>query len=103
MVPFDSFGDAMAFGLEAALADGIVKKLLSPIAWPLPQHFREIRPACPDGMSLLVAMVAEPSLESFKALLGTARHDHAGAADRATRPARCRSTNIPGTTRPCRC
>ncbi len=70
VVTFDSFADAMAFGHEAALADGIVKKLLSPIAWPLPQHFREIRPACPDGMSLLVAMVAEPSLESFKALLG---------------------------------
>ena len=71
VVTFDSFADAMAFGHEAALADGIVKKLLSPIAWPLPQSFREIRPACPDGMSLLVAMVAEPSLESFKALLGT--------------------------------
>ncbi len=70
VIPFDSFADAMAFGQEAALADGIVKKLLSPIAWPLPQHFREIRTACPDGMSLLVAMVAEPSLESFKALLG---------------------------------
>jgi len=70
VVAFDTFDTAMAFGHEAALADGIVKKLLTPIAWPLPRYFREIAPACPDGMSLLVAMVAEPSLESFKALLG---------------------------------
>ncbi len=70
VVAFGTFAAAMAFGHEAALADGIVKKLLAPIAWPLPRYFREIAPACPDGMSLLVAMVAEPSLESFKALLG---------------------------------
>ena len=70
IVAFESFGDAMAFGSDAALTDGIVKKLLSAIAWPLPSFFREVRDACPDGQAVLIAMVAAPSLESFKALLG---------------------------------
>ena len=69
LVAFASFEEAMAFGHEAALADGIVKKLLSPIAWPLPSYFAEVRGACPEGQAVLVAMVAEASLESFKALL----------------------------------
>ena len=72
IVAFDDFAGAMAFGHAAALADGIVKKLLSPIAWPLPSYFAEVRSACPEGKAVLVAMVAEQSLESFKALLGAA-------------------------------
>lgn len=71
IVAFDTFAEAMAFGHAAALADGIVKKLLSPIAWPLPSYFAEVRSACPEGKAVLIAMVAEQSLESFKALLGT--------------------------------
>ena len=70
IIAFDTFDDAMGFGLEAALADGIVKKLLSPIAWPLPDYFGDVREACPDGQAVLIAMVAEPSLGSFKTLLG---------------------------------
>ena len=72
LVAFDDFAAAMAFGHAAALADGIVKKLLSPIAWPLPSYFAEVRSACPEGKAVLVAMVAEQSVESFKALLGAA-------------------------------
>ena len=71
VVAFDDFLDAAAFGYEAALADGIVKKLLSPITWPLPSYFGALRPHCPDGKSILIAMIAEPSLESFKVLLGS--------------------------------
>lgn len=70
IVTFDSFADAMAFGYEAALADGITKKLLTPIAWPLPSYFAEVRPFCPEGKAVLIATVAEQSVESFKALLG---------------------------------
>jgi FAD/FMN-containing dehydrogenase len=70
VVVFDSFLDATAFGYEAALADGIVKKLLSPVTWPLPSYFGALKPYCPDGQSILIAMIAEPSLESFKSLLG---------------------------------
>ena len=69
IVPFDSFAEAMSFGYEAALADGITKKLLTPIAWPLPSYFAEVRPFCPEGKAVLIATIAEQSVESFKALL----------------------------------
>jgi FAD/FMN-containing dehydrogenase len=70
VVVFDDFLQAAAFGYEAALADGIVKKLLAPITAPLPSYFGALKPHCPDGKSILIAMIAEPSLEPFKALLG---------------------------------
>jgi len=70
VVVFDDFLDAASFGHEAALADGVVKKLLAPITWPLPSYFGALKPCCPDGKSILIAMIAEPSLESFKSLLG---------------------------------
>ena len=71
-IAFDDFASACAFGLSAALADGIVKKLLTPISWPLPSYFGPFAEVCPRGKSLLIAMIARPSLESFKALLGSA-------------------------------
>jgi FAD/FMN-containing dehydrogenase len=70
VVVFDDFMDAAAFGYEAALSDGIVKKLLTPVTWPLPSYFGALKPYCPDGKSILIAMIAEPSLESFRSLLG---------------------------------
>jgi FAD/FMN-containing dehydrogenase len=70
VVVFDDFLQAAAVGYEAALADGIVKKLLSPITAPLPGYFGALKSCCPDGKSILIAMIAEPSLEAFKALLG---------------------------------
>lgn len=70
VVVFDDFTEAAAFGYEAARADGIVKKLLAPITWPLPSYFGALKPYCPEGKSILIAMIAEPSLESFKSLLG---------------------------------
>jgi FAD/FMN-containing dehydrogenase len=70
VVVFDDFLQAAAVGYEAALADGIVKKLLSPITAPLPSYFGALKSHCPDGKSILIAMIAEPSLEAFKSLLG---------------------------------
>ncbi len=70
VVVFDDFLEAAAVGYEAALADGIVKKLLTPITAPIPEYFGALKPYCPDGKSLLIAMIAEPSLETFKTLLG---------------------------------
>jgi FAD/FMN-containing dehydrogenase len=69
VVTFDSFMEAATFGYEVALSDGVVKKLLSPITWPLPSYFGALKPYCPEGKSILIAMITEPSLESFKALL----------------------------------
>ncbi|MFO1149798.1 MAG: FAD-binding oxidoreductase [Alsobacter sp.] len=70
IVAFDDVMEAVRFGYEVALADGVIKKLLSPVAWPLPSWFGALRPACPEGRSLVIGMIAEPSLESFRAILG---------------------------------
>jgi FAD/FMN-containing dehydrogenase len=71
IVAFDNFMEAVAFGYKVALADGILKKLVSPITWPLPSYFGALRPYCPDGKSIVIAMIAEHSLETFKSLLAT--------------------------------
>ena len=71
-VAFADFASACRFGLEVALADGIVKKLLTPITWPLPAYFGPFGELCPKGSSLLLAMIARPSRESFKAMLAGA-------------------------------
>jgi FAD/FMN-containing dehydrogenase len=69
IISFDDFLAAAAFGYEAALSDGIVKKLVTPIAWPIPSYFGALKQYCPEAKSILIAMIAEPSLESFFALL----------------------------------
>jgi FAD/FMN-containing dehydrogenase len=69
-IAFDDFPSACAFGHGVALADGIVKKLLTPITWPLPSFFGPFAETWPKGKSLLIAMIAKPSLETFKTLLG---------------------------------
>lgn len=70
VVAFDSFDEAFGFAHDLAFADGVVKKLLSPIAWPLPSYFRELPHAWPEGKSVVVAMIAEPSMEGFRMILG---------------------------------
>ncbi len=66
---FSDFMEAMRFAHAAALADGIVKKLLTPIAWPIPALFRGLREHCPEGAAIVIAMVAEPSVETFQRML----------------------------------
>jgi FAD/FMN-containing dehydrogenase len=72
IVAFDDFVEAVRFGHTIAMADGIVKKLLSPVEWPVPRHFSAFRLHCPDAKSLLTAMIGEMSLESFETLLASA-------------------------------
>jgi FAD/FMN-containing dehydrogenase len=69
VVAFDDFYDAVEVGHELALADGIVKKLVTPIKWPLPSYFGPIKDHCPEGKSILACMIAESALESFTTLL----------------------------------
>jgi FAD/FMN-containing dehydrogenase len=71
IVAFDDFIEAVRFGHTIAMADGIVKKLLSPVQWPLPQHFAAYQPYCPDGKSLLLGMIGEMSIETFETLLAS--------------------------------
>jgi FAD/FMN-containing dehydrogenase len=69
IVAFDDLESTLKAGYAAALADGIAKKLLAPIGWPVPTYFKGFEDACPNGKSLLVAMVAEPSLAPFEAMM----------------------------------
>lgn len=69
IVAFPTFMDAARCGYALALADGIVKKLATPIAWPTPASFRLLGEHCPDGHAILIAMIAAPSLAAFKSLL----------------------------------
>jgi FAD/FMN-containing dehydrogenase len=69
IVAFDDFIEAVRFGRVIAMADGIVKKLLSPVQWPVPQHFAAFRSYIPDGKSVMNAMIGDMSLESFETLL----------------------------------
>ncbi|MFN3854353.1 MAG: FAD-binding oxidoreductase [Phreatobacter sp.] len=69
IVAFDTFEEAFAAGRDIAHADGVVKKLLSPIAWPIPAHFGALKAACPEGKAILIAMIAEPFMESFRTIL----------------------------------
>lgn len=69
IVTFDDFHEAIRFGQAIAMADGVVKKLLTPIEWPLPENFAALRPYCPDGKSVLLAMIGEMSIDTFETLL----------------------------------
>ena len=71
VVAFDDFFDALQVGHETALADGIIKKLVTPIIWPIPSYFGALKEKCPEGKSILICMIAESSLESFVTLLGS--------------------------------
>jgi FAD/FMN-containing dehydrogenase len=69
VVAADDFAAAMRIGHRVALADGIVKKLLTPLAWPIPAYFHHFKSEFPAGRDCLIAMIAEPSLAPFKALV----------------------------------
>jgi FAD/FMN-containing dehydrogenase len=69
VVAADDFAAAVRIGHRAAFADGIVKKLLTPLAWPIPAYFHHFKSEFPAGRDCLIAMIAEPSLAPFKALV----------------------------------
>jgi FAD/FMN-containing dehydrogenase len=70
LVAFGDFAAALHFGQALAEADGIVKKLITPIAAPVPeQYFRSLQSVIPKGSSVTLCMIAEPSLEPFAELV----------------------------------
>lgn len=69
IVAFDDYMSAFEAGYAVALADGIVKKLVTPVSWPIPAHFGTLKTYCPEGKSILICMIAEASLGPFKAIL----------------------------------
>ena len=68
IVGFDSFMNAARYGNALACQDGILTKLVTPIAAPVPQlYFKRHSKFLAEGMSICVCMVAPQSLDAFLA------------------------------------
>ncbi|NEQ34498.1 MAG: FAD-binding protein, partial [Leptolyngbya sp. SIO4C5] len=48
---------------------GLIKKLISIHAWPIPSYFQALQPYLPEGKHAALLMVAEPSLELFEEMV----------------------------------
>ena len=67
IVGFDTFAEAALFGNRLAEADGLLTKLITPIAAPVPQtYFLRHKRFFPDGKSIVLVMVADVALDSFR-------------------------------------
>ena len=66
IVGFSDFADAARFGNALGEQDGILTKLVTPVAAPIPQrYFLRHRKFLPDGTSVVLAMVAPHALDAF--------------------------------------
>jgi FAD/FMN-containing dehydrogenase len=75
IVAFDDFTTAVRFGYEVALADGMVKKLVTPLDWPIPSYFSGAEQYFPKGRPAVIAMIADHSIEPFRSLASAHRVD----------------------------
>lgn len=66
---FDDFMTAARFGQALGNSDGIIKKLISVHAWPIPSYFVPLQPYLPEGKHAALLMVAESNLEPFGELV----------------------------------
>jgi FAD/FMN-containing dehydrogenase len=73
VVAFDAFERAAEFGMALATADGILKKLVSVHAWPIPGYFKPLR--IPEGKAAALLMIGAETREAFEALV----KDYGGA------------------------
>ena len=80
IVTFDDFFDAMQFGYDVALADGVVKKLITPMIWPIPQHFNALKAHCPEGKHRHLRDDRRAVARELQGDPGHARHGHLRAA-----------------------
>jgi FAD/FMN-containing dehydrogenase len=69
IVGFPDFMTAARFGQTLADSDGIIKKLISIHAWPVPTYFAAIRSCIPEGAHCALLMVAESCLEPLADLV----------------------------------
>lgn len=69
IVTFDDFMTAAKFGYALGIADGMMKKLISVFASPIPQYFHALHEYIPQGKHPAFLMVAEPSLEFLPGLV----------------------------------
>ncbi|RUX94392.1 FAD-binding oxidoreductase, partial [Mesorhizobium sp. M7A.F.Ca.CA.004.04.1.1] len=68
IVGFDAFMDVARYGNALACQDGILTKLITPIAAPVPQlYFKRHQKFLREGQSICVVMVARHGLDAFLA------------------------------------
>ncbi len=69
IVVFDDFISAARFGQVLGDADGIIKKLISIHAWPIPSYFAALQDALPEGKAAALLMVSEADLTALSELV----------------------------------
>ena len=69
IVVFDDFARAVEFGMALATQDGILKKLVSVHAWPIPDFFVPLRKHLPGGKAAALLMIGAESREAFDLLV----------------------------------
>jgi len=69
IVVFDDFERAAAFGLALATHDGLLKKLVSVHAWPIPGYFKPLQPYLPPGKAAALLMIGAETREASEALV----------------------------------
>ncbi|MGB3294262.1 MAG: FAD-binding oxidoreductase [Phormidesmis sp.] len=69
IVVFDDFMSAAHFGQMLGDADGIIKKLISIHAWPIPSYFAALKDALPEGKAAALLIVSEADLLALGELI----------------------------------
>lgn len=69
IVVFDAFERAVEFGLALATQDGLLKKLVSVHAWPIPGYFKPLEQHLPSGKAAALVMIGAETRETFEALV----------------------------------
>ena len=69
IVAFSDFMTAARFGQALCDSDGIIKKLVSICAWPVPSYFTALRNSIPDEQSCALLMVSESCKEPLAELV----------------------------------
>ncbi|HEY9636999.1 MAG TPA: FAD-binding oxidoreductase [Coleofasciculaceae cyanobacterium] len=69
IVTFDDFMTAAHFGQALGDADGLIKKLISINAWPIPSYFAALKSYLPEGKHCALLMIAESCLQPLQDLV----------------------------------
>ncbi|MGB7087780.1 MAG: FAD-binding oxidoreductase [Phormidesmis sp.] len=69
IVSFDDFMQAAQFGQALGDADGIIKKLISVHAWPIPSYFTALQSSLPTGKAAALLIVSDADLQALSELV----------------------------------
>ena len=62
VLSFPRFADAVRFSVDICESDGVLKKVVSPHADPLPTYFTRLAPLIPHGHAMVLLMVAPDNM-----------------------------------------